>query len=484
MIDLPAYTEYLRQEVRQLRIRNGVVEEANTRKTRTIAKLKEENRVLREEKRSLIKDLDRLKKENEQLGQTIERLTITTNRYRASLFDHGNFKASLQQEKKPKGGQKGHANTNREQEEDSQKYHYQRVYASHCTDCGRTLNRVNAVKQKILLDIVLNPQVVKLIVERERQWCTHCKQAVVASHEQSLPFTEYGINTFMLALLLRYRCLLPVSKINTVFLIGFGLTISKSGLLNLFAQAKKYLGKRYGELLSLVRKGEVVYMDETGWQVKGVGAWMWIMVTPQATVYIAAESRGKHVASEIYSTSQAYAMHDGLASYINAIPNDKHLYCWSHMLRYCFEETVEKKPPHESLHIRDTLVEVYHLKRDPLYRGQPSLLESEAAYRIDRLLQSTSRDPTVVSLLHRLRQQRDGLIRALLVSPNGTNNLAEQELRPIALMRKISFGSDTFTGMETTAVLSSVVQTLVRTQPDQFFPLLKEQLLAGVGSRT
>jgi len=83
---------------------------------------------------------------------------------------------------------------------------------------------------------------------------------------------------------------------------------------------------------------------------------------------------------------------------------------------------------------------------------------------MDELLAHPSTDPTTCTLQHRLREQKDGLIRALLVSPNGTNNFAEQELRPIALARKISYGSDTYTGMETTAVLSSVIQTLVRTK--------------------
>ena len=225
-----------------------------------------------------------------------------------------------------------------------------------------------------------------------------------------------------------------------------------------------------------------MYNDETGWQVKGKGAWMWIMASDEATVYVAAESRGKGIAAEIYGTSQAFSMHDGLASYTRVISKNKHLYCWAHMLRFCFEETVEKPTGHESLHIRDTLVALYHLSKDIQYQQYPHRLEKEASDRIDDLLASSSSDATVQILLHRLREQRDGLIRALIVSPNGTNNFAEQELRPIALARRISYGSDTYTGMETTAVLSSVIQTLIRKNKKTFFPTLKNYLQTGIGN--
>lgn len=472
MFSLPVYVQSLRRDVRLLRIHNALLVRSST-----ISKKNQE--ALRKEIRELEKERERLRKENERLKKEIEQFTKTTNRYRASLFDHGNFQSPTKKEKKQKGGQPGHQDTNREQKENPHHYERRRIFRSHCSRCGHSLNRVNAIQQKILLDIVLNPQVVKLIIESERQWCGTCRTEVSARDERSLPFTEYGVNTFMMALLLRYRCLLPLSKIAMVFAIGYGLEISESGLVSLFRQAKTYLGGHYEELKRIVREGHIMYNDETGWQVKGKGAWMWIMANEQATVYCAAESRGRGIARELYGNSQAFSMHDGLGSYLNAIPKDNHLYCWAHLLRFCFEETVEKPDGHESIHIRDQLVDIYHLKKDTRYQDNPKQLEQEARGRIDTLLNHPSTDPTTCALQHRLREQRDGLIRSLVVTPNGTNNFAEQELRPLALARKISYGSDTYTGMETTAVLSSVIQTLVRTKQDAFFSTLKVSLRAG-----
>lgn len=425
------------------------------------------------------KENEKLKKENEQLKQEIEKLTKTTNRYQVALFDHGNFKSPLEDDGKQKGGQVGHPDTNREGGEDLPGYERKRVFVSHCPDCNKRLHRVSGVRQKQLLDIILNPQAVRLIVESERQWCGTCRKEVNAKDERSLPFSEYGMNTFMMALLLRYRCLLPLSKISLVFSIGYGLSISPAGLVSIFRQARAYLGKKYELLKTTVREGDIIYTDETGWLVRGVNAWMWIMAGEQATVYVAAESRGKGVAQEMYGNSQAYSMHDGYGAYTNAIPQNKQLYCWSHLLRFCFEETVNKPPGHESVKIRDKLVEIYHLKKDSCYQGHLRKLEWEVGRRMNHCLKYKSKDPTTLALLHRLREQHEGLVRSLIITENGTNNFAEQELRPIALTRKISYGSDTYTGMETTAVLASVVQTYTRTKRETFFPTLAASLRAG-----
>lgn len=422
---------------------------------------------------------EHLKKEIVKLEREIETLTKTNNRYRASLFDHGNFQSPTKQEKKQKGGQFGHTDTNREQKEYPQNYLHKHLFVNRCNSCGGHLARVKSTRQKILFDIVLNPQVTKLLIESERQWCGHCKKEVIARNDQSMPFTEYGINTFMMALLLRYRCHLPFSKIAIVLGMGYGLDISESGISSIFNQSKKYLGKQYEQLKTIIRDGEVMYTDETGWQVRGVNAWMWIMANEQATVYVAAESRGKGIATEMYGNSQSYSMHDGYSGYTTAIPINKHLYCWSHIIRWCFEETESKGTKSNSVKIRDALVATYHLQKDPKYHKNPLNLEKEVIKQIDKLLVQKPRDETSIHLLRRLRQQRDGLIRALVVSPNGTNNFAEQELRPIALARKISYGSDTYSGMETTAILSSVVQTYARTKRESFFPDLSHSLQAG-----
>jgi len=460
------------QELPTLRMSTSVLKRQRQKAVQEVGYWKEKYQREKQEKDKLKREVDRLKRE-------IERLTKTANRYQVALFDHGNFKSPDAKDKKPKGGQPGHTDTNREGCEDRQGYQRVRVFACRCPDCGQPLSRVKSTQQKLLLDVVVNPQAVKMIIDSERQWCGKCRKEVNAKDDRSLPFTEYGINTFMVALLLRYRCHLPLAKVSLVLEIGYGLRVSPGSLTGLLRQAKNYLKQKYDRLKQSIRGGKLIYTDETGWQVRGKNVWMWIMASEEATVYVAAESRGKGIAQEMYGTSQAYSMHDGYGGYTKVIASDKQLYCWAHLLRFCFEETVNQPPGSDGVHIRDQLVTLYRLKTNPAYSDQPLLLEQTVDRQMAALLAAQTTDPTANILLRRLRQQHMGLVRALVVSPNGTNNLAEQELRPIALARKISYGSDTFAGMETTAVLASIIQTHTRTRPDRFFSSLSSDLRAG-----
>ena len=425
------------------------------------------------------KETDRLKKENEKLKKEIEKLTTTNNRYQIALFDHGNFKHQDQKGKKTKGGQYGHADTNRETREDYSTYPKKRLFAKTCGNCNSPLSRVESVKEKILLDIVIHPEIVRFIIESEKQWCKKCKKAVLAKDPQSLPFTEYGINTFMMTMILRFSTHSSFTSIAKVMSIGYGLPLSKSDVSNLLKLAATYLGKRYETLKKAIREGAVMYNDETGWLVHGQKAWMWIMANEKETVYIAGESRGKGIAEEIYGKSLAYAMTDGLLSYANTIPKDRHLYCWSHVLRFAYEETVNEKESSAACCIRDRLVGLYQTIRAHkawTREQKESVLREET----DSLLSISSDNQIVINIQYRVRTQKEGLILALLITEDGTNNLSERELRNMAIKRAVSHGSDTYKGMETTAIIGSIMQTLSRNKEMPFLPTLQTYLLEGI----
>jgi len=483
MLTLPEYTKRLQKDLRLESIRRQTFHQYHLQQKKKSEKSEDETK-------SLSKENETMKKANGKLNKEIEQLTKTKNRYQGGLVDHGNFTHPNKGQKKPKGGQRGHADTKKDHERDYESFEKIRVYAVVCGGCGTPLSRCQGIKEKTLLDIDLNPHIVQLMIQAERQWCGRCHTEVRATHPQSLPFTEYGITTFMVVMYLRFKGKQSVRTIAASLQTLFGLPITKSGVGTLLEQAKQYLQDKYEQLQEAIRGGEIMYNDETGWMVRGKPAWMWIMTTPDKksadgsieagiTVYVAAESKGKSIFTDMYGNSHAYSMHDGNPSYESITGRDKSLYCWSHVTRFAFEETVKLPPEHAACIIRDRLVDLYQNIRKHPTRTQA---EKEAILRteLDSILSIQSPDETVNNILLRITTQKEGLILALLLTEDGTNNLAEREFRQLVISRTISYGSDTYGGMETTAILSSIVQTLSRDKSKSFFPTLASSLQEGI----
>ena len=216
-----------------------------------------------------------------------------------------------------------------------------------------------------------------------------------------------------------------------------------------------------------------MYNDETGWKGQKKSAWMWIMANDEATVYYAAESRGKGIVEQLYGNSMAYSMHDGYGAYKKTIPKDKQMYCWSHLLRFAHEEAHNEANDSEIALLKNELVEIYHLKDTPrlkfMIKTRLEAIETQQFTQIPAL-----------KVQRLVTEQKEGLLNALLYTKDGTNNLAERELRQLVISRKMSFGSNTYAGMETTAILASIVQTIYREKNEAFFAQLRQSLRKGI----
>ena len=470
----PEYVMQLRNDARLLRLDKDRLTRAHQTQKQKVERA--EKRIKEQAQR--IKELER---ENERLKRELEQSKKTQNRYQVALFDHGNFRHRQTEATKPKGGQVGHRDTNREARLAQPIKEAKRLFAPVCGACGEALARVQATRRKELVDIVLHPEVVRIVLESERQWCGACQREVVARDARSLPFTEYGLNTFLLVMILRFKAHASLAEIASVLQIGHGLALAKSAICNLLTQAKQYLHGQYDQLIAAVRAGAVMYADETGWLVHGQKAWMWLIAHEEATVYFAAESRGGGIAQELYGQSHALCMHDGLASYTNALPQQRHLFCWAHVLRFAHEETIGEPADSAATQMKKDLVRIYHLKDDGAAAGSPDL-EARVRAELDAVLAVPSESVAIHNIQVRLRTQYEGLIRALLCSPDGTNNLAERELRSMVLLRNVSTGSDTFAGMETTAVVGSVVQTLAK-RDAPLLSALEQSMQQGIRDR-
>ena len=92
-----------------------------------------------------------------------------------------------------------------------------------------------------------------------------------------------------------------------------------------------------------------------------------------------------------------------------------------------------------------------------------AVLRGKVHAELDRLLAGTYTDPDNARLAKRLRKHREHLLRFLdHDGVDATNNLAEREIRPAVIARKLSAGNRTEAGAETHAVLASLLRTCHR----------------------
>ena len=146
-------------------------------------------------------------------------------------------------------------------------------------------------------------------------------------------------------------------------------------------------------------------------------------------------------------------------------------YCYAHLLRDV--EKLEKDFP-DSPEIKSfvsilapLLSQAMHLRSQPLSDEQYYREAKEIQKRIMEAIQSPAQHLAVRAiqdlfhtnehqLYHRVRDRRD--------PPD--NNLAERNLRPTVIARKVSFGSSSDVGSKTRSVMMSLLHTLNKRRRD------------------
>lgn len=159
----------------------------------------------------------------------------------------------------------------------------------------------------------------------------------------------------------------------------------------------------------------------------------------------------------------------------------KHQSCWAHLLRKSHEAAEEKGASQEIKELHSVQKDLFVLLQQSL---STSVVQRKTVYHhawsiLSEIITTSYTQEDAQQIQTRIRNQGRNLLTALLYEDVPlTNNLAERALRPLVVQRKMSGGSRSWKGAKTTAVNTSVYQTLQL----QHLPLvatLQEYLLAG-----
>lgn len=295
---------------------------------------------------------------------------------------------------------------------------------------------------------------------------------------------QYGPRLLGFAADLKHRIGASYRKCSSILLTLTGLVVAAAALVCSGHRLRRLARPSYDRLVEAARRSVVQHVDETGWKVGGRSAWLWVFADAHATLYRIRPSRGHEVVVEVLGgdypgvlVSDCFLAYDPL--------NFTKSKCAAHLLKRCSEVERSKSwgAVRLSRRVSALLRRAMALKRR---RGPPSdhgyaVLRGKLHAELDRLLAGRYTDPDNARLAKSLRKHRDGVLRFLDHDfVDATNNLAEREVRPAVIARKLSAGNWTDEGAETHAVLASVFWTY-RRQGRDILAAVVELLRRGPG---
>jgi hypothetical protein len=220
-------------------------------------------------------------------------------------------------------------------------------------------------------------------------------------------------------------------------------------------------------LREALRQAGLLYVDESTWWERKITRWIWV-ARGEGIVYYAIGSRTKEMTQGLLKGFQGVLMSDGFQGYRHM---SNRVRCWAHLDRKAkgLAESWDKTAAEFGTYVLKNLKAL----REAVYRmrEQPDLeraAEQEACdqKRLELLAYCLShKDSThqgVGALAVEILNDHESIFRVLKEPELPlTNNLAEQKLRPVVIMRKISYGSKSQEGSRTVAILASIVGTLI-----------------------
>lgn len=422
---------------------------------------------------------DRLLEENEQLRRRVQELERAAAR-QAAPFRRAAAKKKPAQEHKRPGRVKGHAPAWRA--EPDRLDETIDVPLDRCPRCGGPVHAVSRLEQIIEEIAPIRPRVVKLVTYHGE--CRCCGEVasthpLKTSRGRGAAKVQLGPRALALGAWLNKALGLTMRKTCAVLAGLGGLRLTAGGLAQAVARIAGKVQDDYQRLIADIRGSPAVHADETSWWVGGPGHWLWVFTNPAATVYHVDESRGGDVVRQMLGDDYAgMLVSDCLASY-NRIDCRKHK-CISHHLR-AIEDAMHR--PHTTDHdylnqwkmLFKTVCSLHGL-RDTLDTDAFAAKRQHLQAQCDRLLDTPVHQPGDVAVRNRLQRQRPHLLGCLHEpAADPTNNLAERQLRPAVITRKLSCGNKTERGRDAWQTLASLAAT-ARQRGDDFITHLTARL--------
>jgi transposase len=343
-----------------------------------------------------------------------------------------------------------------------------------CPDCGGSL-RLKRIKDRTVIESEpVKPK--KILYHLYHKECTHCRHVFRAKAPSVLPKALYGNQITAQTTVMHYFHGIPMGRICEMTGINLG------SLVDMFHRLSGYFAPVVDLLKQQYRLSPVKHADETGWRNDGQSGYAWLFCTPETSLFSFQNTRSASVPRSIFGEKKlpGVLVVDRYNAYNKAPAQIQ--YCYAHLLRDV--EKLEKDFP-DSPEIKSfvsilasLLSQAMHLRSQPLSDKQYYRQAEEIKKKIMEINKGPAQHLAIQAMQDLFDTNEHRLyhwVQDRRVPPD--NNLAERDLRPTVIARKVSFGSSSDAGSKTRSVLMSVLHTLNKRRGDQSLESIFKNLL-------
>jgi transposase len=367
--------------------------------------------------------------------------------------------SSEKKERRPKGGCPGHPGNGRKSYKAQTADRITEVEAESdiCPQCGNTLEKKGIEERSVLDTPSGKPE--KILFRLPKRHCYNCGRSFTVQAPGVLPRSLYGNQLIANAITMYYMYGLPMGRICEFTGVGSG------SLTEIFHRSGRVFSEVSRKLVEEYRAAPVKHADETGWRTDGRNGYVWLFATPELSIFQFGKNRSSKVPQAIFGKDPlpGVLVVDRYGGY-NKAPCEIQ-YCYAHLLRDI--QDLEKEFPDETEVSAFAAVVAPLLALAMKLRAQPTSDKEfhKQSSKLSSKIKAAMNKPALHQGIRRIqdifRQNEHRLYHwASNRAVPADNNMAERDLRPSVIARKVSFGSITDEGANTRSILTTIVTTL------------------------
>lgn len=413
-----------------------------------------------------------LREENKQLKER-----LNTNSSNSSLPPSKDLKKKKHEKPKSgrkQGGQPGHKGSHRELVGLELVDKVVDCKPAAFCECGGEIQLSDKVQRHQVYEIPI-PRYEVIEYQLYQGCCEHCQRRYKGMLPAGVSEKGFGARAHGMLGLLTSKYRLSKRLAQKWFKDVYRMPISLGSVSNVEHTVSHSLAEVHSQVKEVVQRAPVTHVDETGYKEKRRSGWAWVASTLHHTYFMLHRSRSKQVAKALIGDYQGRVIvTDRYASY-NFLPDENHQLCWAHMKRD-FQKIAEREG--EAGRIGQGLLHAYswffHFWKEEFTRDNTLSKRQRKRLRYYKhklikklLVGSICGDKKTMRTCSNILAFQQSLWRFFeIAGVPPTNNQAEQEIRPIVIAKKLTFGTQSERGSRFTERIFTVVGSCRRQSRD------------------